>query len=168
MGLPHGCVCTHDTWVLLICEDLNMKIITDDINRSMTAQSVEEWLMLWMLVLNYHWGLWGPLNILSNACRIGHQFSHRVQKSMIIDLAKEHVTVVFFFMYCYSKIEIFLHWWKRSCNKDNKCLTQSTIHRNGHWLVMQDNLVRLHPRCALFNCDLYTTHCGCVIVTRVN
>jgi len=144
LGLPHGCVCTHDTRVLMICEDLNMMIITDDIDRSMTAQSVEEWLMLWTLVSNYHWGPWGPLSILSNACSIGHQFSHGVQKSMIIGLAKEHVTVMFF-MYCYSKIEIFLHWWKSSCKKDNKCLTQSTIHRNGHLSVMQDNLTRLTP-----------------------
>jgi len=41
---------------------------------------------------------------------------------MIIGLAQEQITDLFFFMYCYNKIEIFLHWWKRSCNKDNKCL----------------------------------------------
>jgi hypothetical protein len=31
-----------------------------------------------------------------------------LQKSMIIGLAKEHVTDMFFFIYCYRKIEIFV------------------------------------------------------------
>jgi len=49
-----------------------MMIITDNTDGSMTAQSVEKWLMLWRLVSNSHWWLWGPLSTLSNACSIEH------------------------------------------------------------------------------------------------
>jgi len=49
----------------------------DDTDGSMTHQSVQEWLTLWRLVSNSHWGRWGALSILSNVCSTGHQFSHR-------------------------------------------------------------------------------------------
>jgi hypothetical protein len=56
-------------------------------------------------------------------------------------------------VYCYSKMEIFvlecssIGIW--SYNKDNKCLTQSTIHRKRHSLIMQGNLTTLHSVCPL-------------------
>jgi len=92
LGLPHSCVSTNKTRVLMICENLHMTMIIDGADRSMTAQSVGEWLKLWQLVSNSHWGLWGPLSILSSARSNGHQVPHRGSEKHDFWLGKRKCT----------------------------------------------------------------------------
>ena len=88
-----------------------------------------------------------------------------------IDSAQEHVTYNLFFTYCSTKIQIlFLIQYKIEksyCNEHNRCLTQSTNHRMGHQVIIQDNLATPHLS-YIFNNEPYPTPFDSVPVRPVN